>query len=457
MKKSKLTGWKNVFSFTLTQEAKSKSFRSSTMLMALILLISMIGVNVFSAMKMDSKKSSENENVVESQENEETSKLEFYHTIYYRNETVVPIDVAQIESYINESYSNITFVPTDKSHDELVSEVKEQDETAYVAITQTEDGVEVGVYVANDRRFDKGTVETFATEVLNAVYAWKEATLGLSEAQSEFLNANVECVVVGDAQKSTAEIMVATYAPMALCLLLYMCIIMYGTMVGNSIANEKSSKVMELLLTSIRPLAIIVGKVLGMMTLALTQLMGNILIAVLGNKIGTIIGQQINPEYKNIVAEKLSEFNLLGIFSPGRLILALLVFILGFTFYCTLAGLMGATVNRGEDLASAMSVYSTAAMIGFFLAYMPNVITDGAKTIKTFTAIFPLSSPFILPAQLLVGEMSMTTIIIGLVVLLIVVVAFVAVVAKIYEVVILFNGNKVTLKDMRKFFHEARA
>ena len=118
---------------------------------------------------------------------------------------------------------------------------------------------------------------------------------------------------------------------------------------------------------------------------------------------------------------------------------------------------MGATVNRGEDLASAMSVYSTAAMIGFFLAYMPNVITDGAKTIKTFTAIFPLSSPFILPAQLLVGEMSMTTIIIGLVVLLIVVVAFVAVVAKIYEVVILFNGNKVTLKDMRKFFREARA
>ena len=83
MNKSKLTGWKHVFSFTFQQTAKSKSFKSSTIFLGIVLFIGMIAINVGSSL---SKKNDENTHkpVVSTQVG---VLLEFAHTIYYKDET----------------------------------------------------------------------------------------------------------------------------------------------------------------------------------------------------------------------------------------------------------------------------------------------------------------------------------------------------------------------------------
>lgn len=457
MKKSKLTGWKHVFSFTFEQTAKSKSFLSSTIMLGAILFLIMIGINVFSA---DSGQTSTPDRIEGAgvTQNEQSSKMEFAHTIYVKDESGLDLSIEEMQTFVNQIYNSITFTTADKKQEDMVSEMEAWDgDTAYLYLGLGETGLEVELYLPKNSFYGETDAESFNSCIAQYIESWKDSYLSLSQKQAEFLATNISTSVVTSEDKSITETLVEMYVPMILCLILYMCIILYGQMVGTSVATEKSSKVMELLLTSVRPLAIIVGKVLSMMALSLLQISALILLILGGNGLGTILAQRINPDYSNIVVNVLKDFELLSMFSPVRILLALLVFVLGFTFYCTLAGLMGATVNRGEDLSSAMSVYSTVSVIGFMLAYLPSVLGSVGTGIQTFAVIFPLSSPFILPAKILTGELSNGMIALGILLLMLLVAAFVLVVAKVYEMVILYSGNKIGLKEMRQMLKNQNA
>lgn len=457
MKKSKLTGWKHVFSFTFEQTAKSKSFLSSTIMLGAILFLIMIGINVFSA---DSDQSSTPDLMEGSEitQYEQSSKMDFAHTIYVKDESGLDLSIEEMQTFVNQIYNSITFATAEKEQEDIVEEMEAWDgDTAYLYLGLGETGMEVELYLPQNSFYQEIDAESFNSCIAQYIESWKDSYLSLTQEQANFLSTNISTSVVTSEDKSITETLVEMYVPMMLCLILYMCIILYGQMVGTSVATEKSSKVMELLLTSVRPLAIIVGKVLSMMALSLLQISALILLILGGNGLGTMLAQKINPDYSNIVVDVLKDFDLLSMFSPVRILLALLVFVLGFTFYCTLAGLMGATVNRGEDLSSAMSVYSTVSVIGFMFAYLPSVLGSAGTGIQTFAVIFPLSSPFILPAKILTGELSNGMIALGILLLMLLVAAFVLVVAKVYEMVILYSGNKIGLKEMRQMLKSQNA
>lgn len=461
MKKDKLTGWKNVFSFTLLQTAKSKSFLSSTITMGIIFFALMVGINIYGANSNDSTEDvvmeEDVEEVTEDTEIKDADLYNFAHSIVILDETGLGLSMDEMQEYVNKKYEATTFTAADSDHDTMIEDMENgNSDSAYVHIGYDESGIAVDLYLPTDSLYGEEDAERFARRVSKYIERWKETALGLSEEQEGFLTADITSTVIDPNEESMTEMFVNMYVPMILCLVLYMCIIMYGQMVGNSVATEKSSKVMELLLTSVRPLAVIVGKVLSMMALSLLQLLGFLVIILAGNSLGTMLAQNINPEYENIVMELLTDFNLLTILSPVRILFALVVFILGFTFYCTFAGLMGATVNRGEDLSSAMSVYSTVSVFGFILAYLPDMFGEIGEGFTVFASIFPLSSPFILPAKILTGELSIGICAIGTAVLAVVVVLFVVVVAKVYEMVILYTGNKVGFKEMKKMFASAK-
>lgn len=452
MKKSKITGWKNVFSFTFTQTAKSRSFVASTFVLGLIFFLVMAGVHVSSSYSgRDSKQEAVKQETADKKEN---SKKQFAHTVYMKDETGLALSMQEIGDYINKKYDSVNFVEAEKDHSEMIEEMKMADaDSAYLHLGFDESGIAVDVYLPENTTYEEEQADKFATRVANYVEKWKDTYLALNDEQKAFLAADITTSVTTQNSKSLVEKLVDMYVPMMMCFVLYMCIILYGQMVGTSVATEKSSKVMELLLTSVRPLAVIVGKVLSMMALALVQLVIFVVLLLAGNEVGYMLARNIDPEYSSVVIDLLHEFNLLSMFSPVRILFAFLVFILGFTFYCTLAGLMGATVNRGEDLSSAMTVYSTVSVIGFMLAYLPSMLGDSGKGIQTFATIFPLSSPFILPAKILTGELSAGMIAAGIAVLALMVAVFLMIVAKVYEMVILYSGNKIGIKEIRKMLH----
>lgn len=450
MKKSKLTGWRDVFAFTFVQTAKSKSFRSTTVLLGTVLFFVMVGVHMVPGTKhilwggTSVDQTSDSEGVPE-----DMSHSTF--VVYVNNETELPISVEDMSAFIKQSYPYAMIEATERTDDVMQQEIKQyKDNALYFHLNMTVLGLEGTMYVPEDSMFQEKEVTGLSSYIVTYIEQVKDKAVSLSQEQAEFLSMDITTSVVTSKEKTVVETLVEMYVPMIFCLVLYMCIILYGQMVGMSVATEKSSKVMELLLTSVRPLAIIVGKVLSMMVLSLSQLVGLIVISLAGNAIGVVVTKQINPQYNNILMDTMEQFDLLTVFSPIRLVCALIVFILGFTFYCTFAGFMGSTVNRGEDLSSAMTVYSSVSVIGFFLAYIPNSLGSHGTAIQTFAMIFPLSSPFILPARILTGESSVVTIVFGVLLLSVLVVASILFVAKIYELVILYNGNKFGYKELKR-------
>ena len=133
-----------------------------------------------------------------------------------------------------------------------------------------------------------------------------------------------------------------------------------GSQVATSIVIEKSSRVVETLLISIRPLALIVGKVLAMLTIVLGQLIILVSVFLISNKLTNSSGNSLITYY-------LSE-DIYKNINIGNIILCLIVILLAFIFYATLAGLTGATVSKLEDVASSMTLFYICNFVGLYMS-----------------------------------------------------------------------------------------
>ena len=235
-------------------------------------------------------------------------------------------------------------------------------------------------------------------------------------------------------------------------LVLFMLIFIYGQMVAQSIAQEKTSKVMELLLTSVRPLAVIIGKILAMGSLALIQFLMIIASGALGIVVSTPLSSSIigsSEETGAVTSQLMTEVgNALGGFSPIVIVLIIIVFIVGFIFFALIAGLIGATVSRMEDLNAAMQPMAIIGVLGFYLAYLPSSMGGEANTMALISYYLPISSPFSIPSALLTGAMDIPQALLAVLVLCVFAVLMALLVARAYEQVILHTGNRVKSSDI---------
>ena len=261
------------------------------------------------------------------------------------------------------------------------------------------------------------------------------------------------------------ETMINYIVPMVISLVLFILIFAYGQMVAQSIATEKTSRVMELLLTSVRPLAIVIGMVLAMGLVSLLQFMligavGGISFAVTapfgigGDLIKIMQNTELQVGENAAIAEAVN--GSFGSLSPLTFILIFVIFVLGFLLFALIAALVGASVSRMEDLAQAMQPYSLLGVLGFYLAYFPSIMTmdsldTGAASdnaMQTFACFFPVSSPFALPSALLLGNLSLPEVLSAVLILAASVVLVAVIVARVYELIILHSGSRLKFMDI---------
>ncbi|MGN0588606.1 MAG: ABC transporter permease, partial [Ruminiclostridium sp.] len=224
---------------------------------------------------------------------------------------------------------------------------------------------------------------------------------------------------------------------------------------------EKTSRVIEYLLTSVKPLAIIMGKILAMCTVSLLQFIvimiggaAGVLISLpfgILSKVGQLTAMAATSEQAAEAGAVVSEFSsAFSSFNFGSIIFMLIVFVLGFLFFATVAGLAGASISKMEDLSSASQPLSLLGVVGFYLAYFPTIgaVTGETNIMMIISRYLPISSPFALPSAVLLNQMSVVEAIISVLILLASVIVMLMVVAKVYEAIILHNGNRLKLSDM---------
>ncbi len=458
----KIRGWGKVLKFSFIQLVKTKSFIFSTILTILIingiLAASMILPTVFSDDDTSSTSVGDISNSTEGQD-EQSSVIK---KVYWYDET----DISPAYDYKKFAQeNNIEFVISDKGKDELIKDI-EVSEKAELLITLSRD--ESGsFYIKAYRPYSESIITEDDSDFLlyNLSTDFKEfkySTLGLTEEQIEFADSsiNINSYIAGK-QKSEGALVMSTLLPMIISMALFMLIFTYGQMVAQSIATEKASKVMELLLTSIRPLAVVVGKVLAMGLVALFQVItigitvaltffisGSVVkdIAPTPNisEITANVPDDIQTEITSAISETFTNLNLLSI------IMVIVVFILGFFFFALISAIIGASISRLEDLAQANQPLVLIGILGFYLAYFSSGIFSDAENIKATTLqwvswYLPISSPFALPSGILMGYLSIPQALLAIAFLAICVLLFVLVVTKVYETLILHTGDRIKL------------
>ncbi len=165
-------------------------------------------------------------------------------------------------------------------------------------------------------------------------------------------------------------------------LLLYGQLFAYGYWVAAGVVEEKSSRVVEVLLATLRPSHLLRGKILGIGLLGLAQLL---LIGLVGLFASSAVG---TLEFPSGAIETIG--------------LVLVWFVLGFFFYATMFAVAGSIVTRQEDLQTTMTPLTILIVGSFFIGLSATSNPD--STLAVVASLLPFSSPLVMPTRIALGE-----------------------------------------------------
>lgn len=481
----KTKGWRKVFAFTFLQYVKTKTFIVGTIIVCLISATICVLTNVLPTLLLGTHIDSDEP------DSEQTSDAFLDSGILYLYDDA-EILAAEDKKMLSEIFGD-RFGEPERSLDDTVGELKtsENIEAALHITAHTDkDGniieYEVRSYYTSPAKSSVDTVGGIVSELVNRRIMLNAGVLPEKYADTKISVFNTK-TEAGGKNLNSIQGMVNYVLPIVISFVLFMLIFAYGQTVAQSIATEKTSRVMELLLTSVRPLAIVIGKVLAMGLVSFLQFFLIIAVGSLSFAISAPFGWVSqasellkNPEVQSALAQvgqsgSLSGVSLSGVSSseleiaqtlneitslitPVNIIAVVLIFILGFLFYSLIAALIGASVSRMEDLQAALSPYSLIGVLGMYLAYFPVIFNMDAlqsgdasvNPVQIFSYFFPISSPFALPSAVLLGTFEPWKTYLGIAVLAAAVVLIAMLVGKVYEAIILHNGKRIKFGDIIK-------
>ncbi len=175
---------------------------------------------------------------------------------------------------------------------------------------------------------------------------------------------------------------------------LYMVILLYGQMVATNVASEKSSRAMELLITSTNPISMMFGKVIASCIAGLVQL-----VAIFGS---ALLFFRINEEYWSNNEIISSIFGM-----PVNLFIYMLIFfILGFFMYAFMYGAVGSTVSKLEDINTAVMPITILFIVGFVVVIMSMSIGEFDTVLLKVCSFVPFTSPMAMFTRIAMSTVS---------------------------------------------------
>lgn len=207
--------------------------------------------------------------------------------------------------------------------------------------------------------------------------------------------------------------------------LLYMGITTYGSLVAQGIVEEKSSRVVEILLATVRPWHLLLGKVIGLGLVGLVQLL---ILGVAGLVMATTSGV----------------LTISGV-ATETLLWGLLWYVLGFFLYATVFAGAGSLVSRQEDMQTVLTPVTLVLLIGFLAGF--TVIQQPEGTTAVVLSLIPLLSPILMPSRIASGAASWLEVSAALVLTLAAIAALTWLGARVYQRAILRTGSRIRLKD----------
>jgi len=245
--------------------------------------------------------------------------------------------------------------------------------------------------------------------------------------------------------------------------LLFMFIVIYGNMIMRSVIEEKTSRIIEVLISSVKPIKLLLGKIFGTSLAGITQFtVWVIIMIVLSSIIPSIFGidtsvaqsqqqeallQNTGTESQQIITDVFMEINNLPM--TNLVIMFLFFFIGGYLMYSSLYAAIGAAVDSETDTQQFMLPILMPLILGMYVGFF-TVIENPHGTVSQVFSYIPLTSPVVMLMRIPFG-VPLWQQILSLVILFATFIATVWFAAKIYRVGILMYGKKASYKEIVKW------
>ena len=320
-------------------------------------------------------------------------------------------------------------------YEEIKEKIEDGDIESAIIIEKQDENIKVRYIVKNTTMLD-GMPEDLISAI-NTLYSNLQISkLGLTEEQLKSITPNFEfSLEQTEEEKANGNI----FAMMLLSIVLFYAIYFCAYQVSSSITTEKTSKIIETLVTSTAPRTIVLGKTIGIGVVGLLQMILLVGTALISAKVFLEPG----------ILENIIDISTI---TPYLGMVTILYFILGYLTYALLYALTGSTVSKPEDIQSASGPVAMLAVIGFYLSYF--TMMNPTSQLNVFASIFPISSPFCMPFRVMMGLANTTDVLISIVVLIITILVIAKVTIKIYSNAILNYGTKMGIKDIIKVYND---
>ena len=398
-----------VTKFTMKDMLQRKSFIITTII---FLIMIVVGFNIPNFMKMLNKDSDVNKIEIIDSGNVFEGTLE----------SLKDLDTGYEIQILNEDYEKIKEKIENKEIDSAII-VEKQDENIKIK------------YIVKSATMMSGVPENIIS-TLNTLYTNIQINkLGLTEEQLKSITPNFEFALEQTDEEASGNV----YAMMLLSLVLFYAIYFCAYQVSSSITTEKTSKIIETLVTSTSPKTIVLGKTLGIGIVGLLQMILLVGTALISAK------TFLEPGILDSIID-------VSKITPYLGIITIIYFIFGYFEYALLYALTGSTVSKPEDIQSANGPVAILAVIGFYLSYF--TMMNPASELNVFASMFPISSPFCMPFRIMMGLAKPTDVIISIVILLITGIITAKIAIKIYSNAILNYGTKMSFNDIVKMYKD---
>lgn len=363
-----------------------------------------------------------------------------------------------------QSSNNITYIHSNKDLQAQLSLIKDADKNTSILVIPKDFINNLEVDFMAPSKPNVGIQNDIRANLSDIVRDYKYQRLGINIDSLNKINTNVSITakeITEDGQAKNSNTEVAMGIALALSILVYISLFLYGSQVMRGIIEEKSSRIIEVIISSVKPFQLMMGKIIGIGLVGLTQFVLWVLLSfmlagvastffvskadlsnqVVGNKMVESDGAMLSPETWAVVQ---------SINFPEIIICFFIFFLGGYLIYSALFAAVGSAVDS-ETEASQFTMPITMPLLLTYALSFGVLMNDPHGTVATWLSFIPFTSPIamlvripfgvptwqiVVSALLLVGGFVLTT----------------WIAARIYRVGILMYGKKASYKEIVKWF-----
>ncbi|WP_123043213.1 ABC transporter permease [Cohnella candidum] len=411
-----------VIGFTMRNKVRSKAFIITTLVLIVLVVV---GGNVpYLINKLGGGDKASSVGYVEGQHPEIVQQMQMYYAQQERlqDKTEVKLEVSTDETKLKQM-------------------VEDGSLNGYISFKDNAENGFPDVTYHSKSALGSGTSSSLAStlQIVKTNMLVKDA--GLTETQIRNLQTPVELKneqisLTNENGKTEDEQGTAIGLTYVVVILLFMGVMISGQLIATEITAEKSSRVMEIIVTSVSPLVQMFGKVIGTFVVSVIQ-------------IAAIVGALVINLTMPQNSDALKGFGIrLDTIDPAMIVYAIVFFLAGFFLFAMLFAAVGSIVSRTEDLGQAVLPISMLTLVGFYIAIFG--LTHPESPLIVVCSFIPFFSPFLMVLRVGLSNPGWWEIALSLGILIVAILGLGWLSAKIYRTGVLMYGKRPSVKELMK-------